>query len=80
MKATDLLPQGLCDATARISGVRQQHIVRIHDSPGWWRHEVSSQVQAVLRRRYVQAALAACAAMAVRQNSAVWAAFSLGVR
>lgn len=37
-------------------------------------------VQAVLRRRYVQAALAACAAMAVRQNSAVWAAFSLGVR
>jgi hypothetical protein len=36
--------------------------------------------QAVLRRRYVQAALAACAAMAVRQNSAVWAAFSLGVR
>jgi hypothetical protein len=40
----------------------------------------SSLTQAVLRRRYVQAALAACAAMAVRQNSAVWAAFSLGVR
>ena len=39
-----------------------------------------SVMQAVLRRRYVQAALAACAAMAVRQNSAVWAAFSLGVR
>lgn len=41
---------------------------------------LSAVVQAVLRRRYVQAALAACAAMAVRQNSAVWAAFSLGVR
>ena len=41
---------------------------------------VVAGMQAVLRRRYVQAALAACATMAVRQNSAVWAAFSLGVR
>ena len=42
-------------------------------------HKLVSLLQAVLYRRYVLAALAAAAAVGVRQNNAVWAAFSLGV-
>ena len=40
---------------------------------------VGPLLQAVLHRRYVLAAVVAAAAVAVRQNNAVWAAFSLGV-
>jgi DIE2/ALG10 family len=36
-------------------------------------------LQAVLHKRYALAALAAAAAVGVRQNNAIWSAFSLGV-
>lgn len=40
---------------------------------------VGPLLQAVLHRRYRIAAVVAAAAVVVRQNNAVWAAFSLGV-